>query len=127
MKRLSLVLLGALVLSLGACDKKEEKAASSSSSAPAPVAKEVKKVEVGSVECSEATFVTYIGESKAALEKASEVGHEWNITAKLIELAEYYAGEKQWDEACKEARLSLIQGVMAYQQWEDQKNAGPRF
>ncbi|MDT8447853.1 MAG: hypothetical protein RRB13_13260 [bacterium] len=117
MKRFSLLLLSAMVLTLGACETKKKEA-------DKPM---VTKAKVGSVDCNKETFDKYIGEAEAALAKARSVGHEWVNTAKEIDTAKELAGQGRFDEACKDAHAGLLQGVMAYRQYEDNKNAGPRF
>ncbi len=82
---------------------------------------------VDNVQCNESTFSQYSKDADEALKKAKDVGHEWSETAALIQSAKQLAADKHFEEACKSAHAGLLQSRMAYRQWEENKNAGPRF
>ncbi len=68
-----------------------------------------------------------IAAAKAANKKAASVGYEWRDAGKMIKKAEALAKKGELEKAMKLAEMAKFQGEMAYKQYEEQKNAGPRF
>ncbi len=68
-----------------------------------------------------------IGAASAALKKADSVGFAWRDTGKLIKSAQAAADKGDTAQAMALAEQARKQGESAYQQYLDQRNAGPRF
>lgn len=64
-----------------------------------------------------------ITEAKAAYDKVLPTGFAWRDTEKMIEAAEKAVESGDYDKAVKEAKNAKFEGVAAYQQYEDNKNA----
>ena len=68
-----------------------------------------------------------ITQASAALKKADSVGFAWRDTGKLIKEAQAAAEKGDSEKAMALAVAARKQGEAAYQQYLDQRNAGPRF
>jgi len=60
-------------------------------------------------------------------DKAAKLNYEWRDTGKIIKQAEEAMKKEDYATAVKLANQARNQGVLAQQQYEDQKNAGPRY
>jgi starvation-inducible outer membrane lipoprotein len=58
---------------------------------------------------------------------AAKVNYEWRDTGKIIKKAEEAMKKEDYATAVKLANKAKSQGALAQQQYEDQKNAGPRY
>ena len=65
--------------------------------------------------------------AKAEAAKAAAVKYEWRDTGKIIKSAEEAMKKQDYETAVKLANQAKSQGMLAQQQAEEQKNAGPRF
>ena len=68
-----------------------------------------------------------IAAAKAATKKAAGVGFEWRDTGKMIKKAEAAAKAGDFNAAVKGAKKAERQSINAYAQYEENKNAGPRY
>ena len=68
-----------------------------------------------------------ISDATVALKKADSVGFAWRDTGKMIKAAEAAAQKGDKAKAMALAEEARRQGESAYQQYLDQRNAGPRF
>lgn len=68
-----------------------------------------------------------IDAAKAETAKAKKVKYEWRDTGKIIKKAEEAMKKGEYDKAVKLANQAKDQSMHAQQQYEEQKNAGPRF
>lgn len=68
-----------------------------------------------------------IDEAKAANKKADAVGFMWRDAGKMIKEAEEALAAGDKDKAMKMATKAKTQGELGYQQYLDQKSAGPHF
>lgn len=68
-----------------------------------------------------------IDEAIGATKKANSVGFEWRDSGKMIKKAQAAAEKGDDATAMKWANMAREQGVLAYKQYESQRNAGPRF
>ena len=68
-----------------------------------------------------------ISDATAAFKKADSVGFAWRDTGKMITEAQAAAGKGDAARAMTLAEKARKQGESAYQQYLDQRNAGPRF
>jgi len=59
--------------------------------------------------------------------RASKVGHEWRDTGKLIKKAKAAMKKEDYDTAVKLANKAKRQSSSALQQYQEQKNAGPKY
>ena len=76
---------------------------------------------------SDADVDKAITAATAALNKADSVGFAWRDTAKMIKSAEAAASKGDTAKAMALAEKARKQGESAYQQYLDQRNAGPSF
>ena len=83
--------------------------------------------------CATAPTAT-MDDAKAAIDtakqeaaKAKKVNYEWRDTGKIIKKAEEAMKKEDYATAVKLANKAKTQGMLAQQQYEEQKNAGPRF
>ncbi len=76
---------------------------------------------------SAGTATAAIAAAKEAQAKAHAVGHEFTGVSKMIKKAEKLAAEGKADEAIKLAEKAKFEAEAGVQQYEDQKDAGPRF
>jgi starvation-inducible outer membrane lipoprotein len=58
---------------------------------------------------------------------AAKVNYEWRDTGKIIKKAEEAMKKEDYATAVKLANKAKSQGALAQQQYEDHKNAGPRY
>ena len=65
--------------------------------------------------------------ANAANGKAKKVNYEWRDTGKVIKKAREAKGNGDFDGAVKLAKKAERQAMNAYAQYEDQKNAKPRY
>ena len=65
--------------------------------------------------------------AKMEADKAAQLNYEWRDTGKIIKEAEEAMKKEDYATAVKLANKARNQGVLAQQQYEDQKNAGPRY
>ena len=68
-----------------------------------------------------------ITDAAAAMKKAEAVGFAWRDTGKMIKAAQAAAEKGDTAKAMALAEQARKQGESAYQQYLDQRNAGPRF
>jgi starvation-inducible outer membrane lipoprotein len=68
-----------------------------------------------------------ISAAKAEQAKAKKVKYEWRDTGKIIKSAEEAMKKEDYANAVKLANKAKSQGILAQQQYEEQKNAGPRY
>ena len=68
-----------------------------------------------------------ISAAKTEQGKAKKVNHEWRDTGKIIKKAEEAMKKEDYATAVKLANKAKTQGMNAQQQYQEQKNAGPRF
>ncbi len=70
-------------------------------------------------------FESLVKEAEAAIAKAGKVGYEWRDSRKLLKAAKkaHAAGDEA--KAMKLATKALHQGRLAYQQYLDNRDAGP--
>ncbi len=68
-----------------------------------------------------------ITDAAAAMKKAESVGFAWRDTGKMIKAAQAAAEKGDTAKAMALAERARKQGESAYQQYLDQRNAGPRF
>ena len=68
-----------------------------------------------------------IDAAKTEQAKAKKVNYEWRDTGKMIKKAEEAVKKEDYATAVKLANKAKSQGLYAQQQYEEQKNAGPRF
>ena len=68
-----------------------------------------------------------INMAKQEQAKANKVNFEWRDTGKIIKQAEEALKKEDYATAVKLANKAKTQGMLAQQQYEEQKNAGPRF
>ncbi len=68
-----------------------------------------------------------ISDAAAAMKKAESVGFAWRDTGKMIQAAQAAAEKGDTAKAMALAEQARKQGESAYQQYLDQRNAGPRF
>ncbi|NNF95518.1 MAG: DUF4398 domain-containing protein [Halobacteria archaeon] len=68
-----------------------------------------------------------INMAKQEQAKAKKVNYEWRDTGKIIKKAEESMKKEDYATAVKLANKAKTQGVLAQQQYQEQKNAGPRF
>ena len=101
MKKIAMLAAAATLL-LGAC------------AAPAPTV-------------SKEDAMTAIEMAKQEAGKAAKVNYEWRDTGKIIKQAEEAMKKEDYATAIKLANKAKSQGVLAQQQYEEQKNAAPRF
>lgn len=64
-------------------------------------------------------------EATSAIDKAQSVGFEWRDSRKFLSSADTAAKGGDYTKAMQLAMQAKSQGEMAYQQYLDQKNAGP--
>jgi len=83
--------------------------------------------------CATAPTAT-MDDAKAAIDtakqetaKAKKVNYEWRDTGKIIKKAEEAMKKEDYASAVKLANKAKTQSMLAQQQYEEQKNAGPRF
>ncbi len=71
------------------------------------------------------SFEELAKEAEAAIDKAGKVGYEWRDSRKILKAAKkaHAAGDEA--KAMKLATKALHQGQLAYQQYLDNRNAGP--
>ena len=65
--------------------------------------------------------------AKQETAKAKKVNYEWRDTGKIIKKAEEAMKKEDYATAVKLANKAKTQIMLALQQYEEQKNAGPRF
>ena len=65
--------------------------------------------------------------AKQETAKAKKVNYEWRDTGKIIKKAEEAMKKEDYATAVKLANKAKTQSMLALQQYEEQKNAGPRF
>lgn len=65
--------------------------------------------------------------AEQARKEAASVGYEWRDTGKIIKKAKAALQKGDYDTAIKLANKAKRQGILAVQQYEEQKNAGPHF
>ena len=65
--------------------------------------------------------------AKQETAKAKKVNYEWRDTGKIIKKAEEAMKKEDYATAVKLANKAKTQSMMALQQYEEQRNAGPRF
>ena len=65
--------------------------------------------------------------ANAANGNAKKVNYEWRDTGKILKKARKAKADGDFDTAVKLAKQAERQAVMAYAQYEDQKNAQPRY
>ena len=68
-----------------------------------------------------------INMAKQESAKAEKVNYAWRDTGKIIKQAEEAMKKEDYASAVKLANKAKTQGTLAQQQYEEQKNAGPRF
>ncbi len=68
-----------------------------------------------------------ISAAKTEQGKAKKVNYEWRDTGKIIKKAEEAMKKEDYATAVKLANKAKTQGMLAQQQYQDQKNAAPRF
>ena len=68
-----------------------------------------------------------INMAKQETAKAKKVNYAWRDTGKIIKKAEEAVKKEDYATAVKLANKAKTQSVLAQQQYEEQKNAGPRF
>ena len=68
-----------------------------------------------------------ISAAKMEQKKAKKVKYEWRDTGKIIKKAEEAMKKEDYATAVKLANKAKTQGILAQQQYQEQKNAGPRF
>lgn len=68
-----------------------------------------------------------INMAKQETAKAKKVNYTWRDTGKIIKKAEEAMKKEDYASAVKLANKAKTQGMLAQQQYEEQKNAGPRF
>ena len=68
-----------------------------------------------------------ISSAKQEQAKAKKVKYEWRDTGKIIKKAEEAMKKEDYATAVKLANKAKTQGMLAQQQAQEQKNAGPRF
>lgn len=68
-----------------------------------------------------------IQEAKATNQKADSVGYMWRDAGKMIKAAEKALAKGKKDKAMELAEEAKKQGILAYQQYLDQRNAGPSY
>jgi starvation-inducible outer membrane lipoprotein len=68
-----------------------------------------------------------IEQAKEQNAEAAKVSYEWRDAGKVIKKAEEAMKKGEYDTAVKLANKAKDQGILAQQQYEEQKNAGPRF
>ena len=68
-----------------------------------------------------------IAAANQANHKAKKVNYEWRDTGKLIKKADKAKDKGEFDSAVKLANKAKRQAMNAYAQYEDQKNAQPRY
>ncbi len=67
-----------------------------------------------------------LADAKTAISKAKSVNYEWRDTGKILKQAEVAAKASDYDKAVKLAGKAKRQGELAYLQYQQQKDAGPR-
>jgi starvation-inducible outer membrane lipoprotein len=65
--------------------------------------------------------------AKQETAKAAKVNYEWRDTGKIIKKAEEAMKKEDYATAVKLANKAKSQSMHAQQQYEEQKNAAPRF
>ena len=65
--------------------------------------------------------------AKQETAKAKKVNYEWRDTGKIIKKAEEAMKKEDYATADKLANKAKTQSMLALQQYQEQKNAGPRF
>ncbi len=76
---------------------------------------------------SDADVQQAIEAAQAAAHKADAVGSEWRDTGEMIKKARQAAAQGDQAKAMKLAKEAEKQGELGYQQYLDQKNAGPHY
>ena len=76
---------------------------------------------------TEQDAMTAIEMAKEQNAAAAKVSYEWRDAGKIIKKAEEAMKKQDYDTAVKLANKAKDQGILAQQQYEEQKNAGPRF
>jgi hypothetical protein len=73
-----------------------------------------------------ATFQSALDSAKAAYAKVDETGYAWRDTDEMMKQAEEAIQAGDFDKAMKLVSKANKQSVSAYEQYEREKNAGPR-
>jgi starvation-inducible outer membrane lipoprotein len=76
---------------------------------------------------SKADAMAAIDMAKQEAAKAKKVNYVWRDTGKIIKQAEEAMKKEDYATAVKLANKAKTQGMLAQQQYEEQKNAKPRF
>ena len=68
-----------------------------------------------------------LADAKSSISKAKKVNYEWRDTGKILKKAAEAAKSGNYTKATQLANKAKRQGDMAYAQYLDQRNAGPRM